>query len=270
MSRSLDIALRSYRNTFGEHWARYRFAKSCSTGARVLDSGCGHGIGSILVAPAAREYVGVDIDEKAISWAQSNIAPQLANTKFISDLDQAVGKGQPLFDLAISFEVIEHVADPGGYLDQLSQQVVRGGRILISTPNGLLTRHRPQLYRSDFHVDGYSIDELMQRVPFRWSQVRYFREFRFDHWDSIYPILLRQLRQHEIDESANVRKVSQSRLAPVSPAKVVHSRAEVMPGLSVVYQRLLNPSCFWGIAEADLGALRSENFSTILLEFTLS
>ena len=54
-----------------EHWHRYCVALSAVAGKRVLDAACGEGYGSWLLAGAAAEVVGVDIDHSAIAHAVS-------------------------------------------------------------------------------------------------------------------------------------------------------------------------------------------------------
>ncbi len=40
-----------------------------------------------------------------------------------------------LFDVAISFQVIEHIADVDNFIIQLKKRITPGGMILITTPN---------------------------------------------------------------------------------------------------------------------------------------
>src|SRR6516162_2735744 len=51
------------------HVQRYAYACRFVSGCRVLDCACGEGYGTELMAHYARECVGVDISEEAISTA---------------------------------------------------------------------------------------------------------------------------------------------------------------------------------------------------------
>ena len=50
-----------------EHVHRYAFARRYAAGRRVLDVACGEGYGSAMLARAAREVVGVDIDAATVA-----------------------------------------------------------------------------------------------------------------------------------------------------------------------------------------------------------
>ena len=52
-----------------EHWHRYCVALPAVAGRRVLDAACGEGYGSFLLAGAAADVIGVDIDDGAIAHA---------------------------------------------------------------------------------------------------------------------------------------------------------------------------------------------------------
>ncbi|MBN2562032.1 MAG: methyltransferase domain-containing protein [Phycisphaerae bacterium] len=54
--------------------ARYKFvARLATQGRRVLELGCGEGVGGLLLAESAAHYTGVDSDPRAIRCAQKEI-----------------------------------------------------------------------------------------------------------------------------------------------------------------------------------------------------
>ena len=59
---------------WAEHISRYAFASRWSSGARVLDLGCGAGYGTAELAGKARFAVGVDLAVDAIAYATSSYA----------------------------------------------------------------------------------------------------------------------------------------------------------------------------------------------------
>jgi len=99
----------------------------------MIDLGCGDG--SITLAFKekldVKNVFGVDIDEEAISVArQRGIVAE--------NLDLSEDKLPFLdgfFDLAISFEVIEHLTNPDNMLEEVHRVLRKGGMFLISTPN---------------------------------------------------------------------------------------------------------------------------------------
>jgi 2-polyprenyl-3-methyl-5-hydroxy-6-metoxy-1,4-benzoquinol methylase len=100
----------------------------------ILDIGCGNGY-FLTVPLAARfqgiRFFGVDTDWESIKQARS--ANTLTNLEFSFPEEIREGRG---FDLIIASEVIEHVEDPGKFLESLKGRLNPGGRIFLSMPNG--------------------------------------------------------------------------------------------------------------------------------------
>jgi 2-polyprenyl-3-methyl-5-hydroxy-6-metoxy-1,4-benzoquinol methylase len=100
----------------------------------VLDIGCGNGY-FLTVPLAARfqgiRFLGVDTDWGSIEQARS--ANTLTNLEFSFPEEIREGRG---FDLIIASEVIEHVEDPGKFIEYLKGRLNPGGRIFLSMPNG--------------------------------------------------------------------------------------------------------------------------------------
>jgi SAM-dependent methyltransferase len=116
-----------------EHLARYWWACSLASGRSVLDAGCGVGYGSAMLARAgATELVGVDVSTKAIE-AASQRAPE--NTSFVAGDIHALPFDDDRFDLAVCFEVIEHVDRQDEVIAELARILAPGGVVAISSPN---------------------------------------------------------------------------------------------------------------------------------------
>ncbi len=102
-------------------------------GRRVLDMGCG---GGLLAEPLAR--LGATVT--AVDAAPENVAVARAHaTNAGLDIDYRVGDTAAVagerFDLVVSLEVIEHVADPARFVAQLGSALAPGGLLIMSTPN---------------------------------------------------------------------------------------------------------------------------------------
>lgn len=106
----------------------------------VLDYGCAHGHYTINLAKRFPEtrFLGVDICQdnidKARAWAKSE--DMTDNVSFmVGDLTQ-----NPLpndgFDLILCSEVLEHVAEPIGLIEELERHLADDGTMLLSTPYG--------------------------------------------------------------------------------------------------------------------------------------
>jgi SAM-dependent methyltransferase len=121
----------SDRFTFWEHVYRYAFASRFVVGKRVLDIACGEGYGTAALQKAgAAHVIGVDVSEDACLHARAryglDVRPGSAEQIPLSDNS---------VDVVVSFETIEHVRDPGRFLDECGRVLVPGGRLVISTPD---------------------------------------------------------------------------------------------------------------------------------------
>ncbi|HTP12569.1 MAG TPA: class I SAM-dependent methyltransferase, partial [Bacteroidota bacterium] len=101
-------------------------------GKTVLDAGCWTGYGSNMLASRARRVSGIDLSSEAIDYCRAHYAA--ANLEFVQ-MDATRLDFHRTFDVAVSFQVIEHLPDPGMFLMSLKQAVVPGGTILLATPN---------------------------------------------------------------------------------------------------------------------------------------
>jgi SAM-dependent methyltransferase len=86
--------------------SHYKFAaKMACRGRRVLELGCGEGIGTPILAEFASSYMGVDPDQSAIASAGENWVNE--KVRFVEGdlLDQSYG----VFDSVISLGVLEQI-----------------------------------------------------------------------------------------------------------------------------------------------------------------
>ncbi len=174
------IPERANARVFWEHVGRYRFAKEFVRGKRVLDIACGEGYGTAAMAGAgALSVVGVDLSAEVCERARG---------KYGIDARQGDAQAIPLkdrsVDLVVSFETIEHVADPGGFLDECVRVLVDEGMLIVSTPN------RPVLSgdgaRSPFHRVEFDEGEFVDLLRSRFEAVRLYTQFpRSAAWWSV-------------------------------------------------------------------------------------
>ncbi len=118
---------------WNEHVARYLFAARPAAGRRVLDAGCGTGYGAALLAERARSVVGVDLAWEAVEYARRRYCR--ANLSFLRASAVALPFPDGAFDLAVAFELIEHLEDWQGLLEELRRVTAPAGACLLSTPN---------------------------------------------------------------------------------------------------------------------------------------
>ena len=105
-------------------------------GLRVLDIGCG---GGLLCEPMARlgaDVVGVDAAARNIPVARAHAEQSGLSIDYRHATAEAlVEAGEPPFDAVLNMEVVEHVADPPGYLAACAALLRPGGLMCCSTIN---------------------------------------------------------------------------------------------------------------------------------------
>jgi 2-polyprenyl-3-methyl-5-hydroxy-6-metoxy-1,4-benzoquinol methylase len=101
-----------------------------SPGDRVLDVGCGEGAFTAALAAVGARPSGVDVAAEPVRRARL-LHPELDFRVVSGELPFAAGE----FDVAWAGEVLEHVLDGVGLLDEIRRVLRPGGRLLLSTPD---------------------------------------------------------------------------------------------------------------------------------------
>lgn len=144
-------------------FSRYKFAAkllSSKSKGRVLELGCGEGIGSLILAEEGHCIVGVDSDKDAIDYARKNLEnhSKFDLSYFHGDItNMKIG----LFDAAVSLDVIEHIPreDEEKFVRSIYEHLNDDGFCLVGTPN--ITAHK---YASEMskrgHINLYDAERL--------------------------------------------------------------------------------------------------------------
>jgi len=115
-----------------------RVAASAKRPLRVVDIGCGDGLGTEVAARICRTTPGVEVSIVGLDW--SCAAVDQARARGISVARASVDRpGLPLasgsVDVVVMSELIEHLVDPDAALAEVRRVLVPGGSLLLSTPN---------------------------------------------------------------------------------------------------------------------------------------
>jgi SAM-dependent methyltransferase len=104
------------------------------TGRRVVDVGSGEGYGAALLATTAAEVRGIELDPASVEHARRT--HRRPNLDFVagSVLDPA-SFGDRRFDVAVCFEVLEHLHEQEVLLENIARALGDEGLLLISTPD---------------------------------------------------------------------------------------------------------------------------------------
>jgi SAM-dependent methyltransferase len=135
-----------------EHWHRYAVVAPLAAGKRVLDAACGEGYGSFLLAQSAAEVTGVDIDGPAVAHARMRyVRPKL---RYAEASVTSLPFPDASFDLVVSFETIEHLAEQAAMLDEFRRVLDPAGALVVSSPN------RPVYNEDAGESNHYHVKEL--------------------------------------------------------------------------------------------------------------
>lgn len=158
-----------------EHLIRYRFAARFAAGCNVLDVGCGTGYGAAILAEKARLVVGMDCAAQAIQFARENYARR--NLRYATGDCRNFPFGAGFFDLAVMFEVIEHICEQAQCLGEIRRILASDGMLVLSTPN--VARSTKVIEEQNpFHEKELSESELLNllRPHFGHFKVLYQQE----------------------------------------------------------------------------------------------
>jgi SAM-dependent methyltransferase len=153
------------------------------------------------IGPA--ELVGTVHREKLDRWIYGKIAEVAAHlvgleknteqVRFLAGMGYDIREGDAeqfdlgeQFDVVVAGELIEHLSNPGRFLDCAGEHVVEGGKLLLTTPNryGILslysvirsgnvpTYHKP-IAKHVVYFDSDALSSLLERYGFAHIQIDY-------------------------------------------------------------------------------------------------
>jgi len=155
-----------------EHWHRYHFAARWARGRRVLDVACGEGYGAALLARGASRVTGVDLSAEAVAHARGAYGG-VANLEFVEASCTRLPFPDASFDLVVSFETLEHIAEQAPFLDEVARVLAPEGLLLLSCPNKLEYSDKRN-HANEFHVKELYREELDALVASRFPAIAWY------------------------------------------------------------------------------------------------
>lgn len=133
------VRLEYLKNKIIQHYAIETKDSTPLNGLKILDIGCGGGLISMPLAQMGADVTAIDANESNIKaagdYAKDNqIDIQLQHIT----AEELLPKANQSFDVVVSLEVIEHVANPKDFIQNLTKLVKPGGMVVISTINRTL------------------------------------------------------------------------------------------------------------------------------------
>jgi SAM-dependent methyltransferase len=160
---------------FFEHLKPYEFMKADSTGKKVLEIGCGDGYGAAYLAQVAAEVIGIDYEEDIILKARDKY--KCRNLIFM-DMDAVSLRYQDgSFDVACSFQVIEHIPEEQLplYLSEIKRVLKKGGKFYLSTLNLGHTMKSPLTYKKNpAHCKEFRFLELKELLSSVFPDIEFY------------------------------------------------------------------------------------------------
>lgn len=158
-----------------EHLARYDWAAPICQGRRVIDVACGSGYGAEFLGKSGASRVdGFDASVEAIEeanrcHAHPAVSFQVGDALHLPVSDQT-------YDVFVSFETIEHIADDEQFVREAARVLRPEGILLCSTPNRDVTNAGIRIWdrpMNPHHVREYTRQELEAKLQTHFSQIEW-------------------------------------------------------------------------------------------------
>ena len=104
-------------------------------GLRLLDIGCGGGLLSEPMARLGATVVGADAAERNIPVARLHAEQSGLTIDYRHTTAEALAAEGEVFDVVLAMEIVEHVADPQGFVTTCRELLKPGGLMVMSTLN---------------------------------------------------------------------------------------------------------------------------------------
>ena len=132
------VRLGFIRAAAAAHFARDEKSLTPFKGLNLLDIGCGGGLLSEPMARIGFAVLGVDPSEKNVKTASAHALHTGLALDYRATTAEALAEEGASFDVILNMEVVEHVADLGGFLAACGALLKPGGFMIVATLNRTL------------------------------------------------------------------------------------------------------------------------------------
>ncbi len=212
-----------HNETALEHLHRYALACEFSAGKTVLDIACGEGYGSYLLAGNALAVTGVDIDEPTIKAATRKYKAD--HLTYLTADASATPLPAHSYDLLVSFETLEHLADHERLLDEFKRLLKADGQLIISTPDKEMYSDKTG-YRNPFHK------KELNRLEFELLLQKYFNHVRILTQETCHSSLIINNGQSRFDIYTGDQQQLEKNNTPTGLYLVAIAADEALPEIN--------------------------------------
>lgn len=150
--------------------AAYHRSLEYVEGRRVLELGCGEGIGASLLAESAASVVAVDYSEEALRVACERHGA--SNVDFTQMKIPPIDFRDRSFDAAVCFQMIEHLEEPGELVAEVGRVLRDDGVALFATVNKDET-----ITDNPYHIHEFSAGDFEELLKAHFGTVEMFGVF---------------------------------------------------------------------------------------------
>jgi len=131
----VELGQRSWYYMDGK-WEFRQALELLSPTQKVLEVGVGRGAFQRLASQAGYQVEGIELNPVAVMEAKN--AGFSVTQESLDDI--AARQGEVTYDAIVAFQVLEHVQNPREFLLGMLRNLRKGGRIILTVPNGAVMR----------------------------------------------------------------------------------------------------------------------------------
>lgn len=154
----------------------YEIGISRLRGKYVADIGCGTGLFLDLVSGIAAETIGVELAQHFQPYLEAN------GHRYVQYVEELKAVS---FDVAVSFDTLEHVKTPKHFLDAIYKTLISGGVLYLSVPNQndflkeIIPMYLSFFYHRShlFYFNADTLVNLLEEVGFKECKVNFVHKY---------------------------------------------------------------------------------------------
>jgi ubiquinone/menaquinone biosynthesis C-methylase UbiE len=151
---------------------RYHFAQEFAAGKKVLEVGCGSGLGLGYLAKAAQSILGGDIDPYNVDEAVRHYHDYPSvSVAFLDAYELPLGDGE--VDVIVCLETLYYLEEPERFLEEASRVLKSGGTLIISTVNKDWREFYPSIYSRRY----FSVPEMNSLLKSCFRNIGFYGAF---------------------------------------------------------------------------------------------